>query len=155
MKEKQYHLTYQVICKVNGKQYIGVHSTDVLDDGYLGSSNQLDKDIRLFGRINFVRTILEYHSTRQSALQQEKELVDAAWVNRPDTYNLSVGGSAYPYGHRIFSVEHRQKLSIANTLARTGTKHSKETKQKIGNANRGNSRPDVSERNTRLKKGSH
>lgn len=131
---------------VNGKQYIGVHSTDVLDDGYLGSSKLVDKDIRLFGKENFIREILLLHESRDAALQHERELVDKDWVLRPDTYNLHVGGAAYPRGFRVFSTEHRQKIKDARQH-QIMSPMSAETKRLIGTANRCSRRPDLSKWN--------
>jgi hypothetical protein len=33
---KKYHFIYKTTCKVNGKFYYGMHSTDGLDGGYIG-----------------------------------------------------------------------------------------------------------------------
>jgi len=150
----RYHVVYETICRVNGKRYIGVHSTDSLDDGYLGSGSRLKRDIRKFGRTEFTRQVLSHHTTRSEALQEEARLVDAAWLNRPDVYNLYVGGGSNPRagGTRVFSPEHREKLRLAQTGKKIGPM-SEETKQKIGASNRGNSRPDLAEYNRKIKAG--
>jgi len=36
-KEKKYHFIYKTINTLSGRYYIGMHSTDDLDDGYMGS----------------------------------------------------------------------------------------------------------------------
>jgi len=133
MKEKRYHTVYRTTCLPNGKQYIGVHSTDILDDEYLGSSKSLKDDIRLFGTDCFDKEILIIYQDRQLALQKEKELVDLCWIHRKDTYNLSEGGAAYPHGYRVFSPEHRAKLSLAGRKKTLSPEH----RTRISNATRG------------------
>jgi hypothetical protein len=57
-KEWKFHFLYRVINVENEKYYIGVHSTDNLDDGYLGSGTKLKKSIQYHGRKSHKREIL-------------------------------------------------------------------------------------------------
>ena len=41
------YLVYQTTNLINGKLYIGVHATDKLDDGYLGSGTVIKRPLRL------------------------------------------------------------------------------------------------------------
>ena len=152
MKDKQYHIVYRITCRVNNKQYVGIHSTNILNDGYLGSSKLLSEDIRLFGEKEFVTEHLHLFSTRREALDMEHRIVNSDWIKRADTYNLCVGGNSYPYGTRVFSDEHRRKLSEAQSR-NTGWHMSAEAKDKISAANKGNKRPDLAAYNTRTRKG--
>lgn len=39
--DKQYHYFYKITNKVNGHFYYGIHSTNDLNDGYMGSGTRL------------------------------------------------------------------------------------------------------------------
>lgn len=87
-----HHIIYQTTNLINNKKYIGYHSTDNLDDGYLGSGKILKQSIEKNGVDNFKREILYVFPSKQEALQKEKELVNEDFVQREDTYNMKVGG---------------------------------------------------------------
>jgi hypothetical protein len=46
MHEYKYHIIYKTTNLINGKIYVGMHSTDNLNDGYLGSGWILNLDGR-------------------------------------------------------------------------------------------------------------
>lgn len=94
--EKKYNFVYRTTNLVNGKEYIGVHSTDNLNDGYIGSGKRLAIAIRKYGIENFKREILEFFSSRNSAFEREAELVNEEYRNDPNTYNLNLGGDIAP-----------------------------------------------------------
>lgn len=90
---------------MNGKIYIGKHSTENLDDGYLGSGVLLHKAIQKYGRESFNREIIEYLESSEDALLRESEIVDIDFVNRDDTYNLRCGGDGNTKGHTVVKDE--------------------------------------------------
>lgn len=110
-----YHFIYKTTNLVNGKIYIGKHSSKTLDDNYLGSGVVLQKAILKYGRENFKREILELFDTSDEALIRESEIVTKEFINRPDVYNAKPGGKG---GWHI-------------------TEISQETRDKIGNIHRG------------------
>ena len=55
-----YNFTYQTKNLINGKTYVGVHSTDKLNDGYLGSGKRLQIAIEKYGRDNFTSIPLDF-----------------------------------------------------------------------------------------------
>ena len=92
----RFHIVYKTECIVNRKFYIGVHSTDNLDDGYLGSGKRLKLAIKKYGEENFKRTILAVFDERTDALVYEKDLVTPKAISDIMCYNLCEGGGSPP-----------------------------------------------------------
>lgn len=92
MHEYQYHIIYKTTNLINGKIYVGLHSTDKLEDGYLGSGWVFKNALKKYSRKNFKRDILLVLSSRDEARNIESLLVDQSFISRPDTYNLEDGG---------------------------------------------------------------
>lgn len=91
-KEKQYNFIYKTTNVLTGKYYIGMHSTDNLDDGYIGSGTQLKKSIKIHGLKKFKFEILEFLPDRQSLKEREREIVNEDTVKDKMCINLKVGG---------------------------------------------------------------
>ncbi len=89
---KKYHFVYKTTCLVNGFIYIGVRSTNEIEDGYLGSGQTFVKAKKLYGKHNFKREILEFFNSRDEAEDREEELVDREFLKRKDVYNKIPGG---------------------------------------------------------------
>lgn len=87
------HFVYKTTNIINGSYYIGVHSTENINDGYLGSGNKISNAIKKYGRNNFERAIISFHSSREEALIEEHKLVD---LSDPLTYNIVPGGGNPP-----------------------------------------------------------
>jgi len=91
-KEKKYHYIYKTTNLKNGKFYVGMHSTDNLDDGYLGSGLRLRRSIRRNGVENFKLEILEFMPDRNSLKEREKQLVNEDLLKDKLCMNLQIGG---------------------------------------------------------------
>lgn len=91
-----YHYLYKVTNLINQKYYIGIHSTDNLDDGYLGSGVAIKEAIAKYDSKNFVKEILEFFDSRESALLKEQCVVTEEVVSDKNSYNLTTGGNAPP-----------------------------------------------------------
>lgn len=95
-QHRKYHIVYQTTNLVNGKIYIGCHSTDDLNDGYLGSGWLLQDAIRKYGKENFERKTLYEFSDYLEMFSKEKEIVNEDFIKRSDVYNIVIGGNGGP-----------------------------------------------------------
>lgn len=91
-----YYIIYKTTNIVTNKFYIGAHKTDDLADGYLGSGLYIKRAIEKYGCDQFVREILEMCTSEQEMYDREREIVNEALLQHPDTYNLAVGGHGGP-----------------------------------------------------------
>lgn len=91
-KEKKYHYFYKTINVITGRYYYGIHSTNNLNDGYIGSGKRLWYSINKYGKENHVCEILEFFETRKKLLNKEKEIVNEEMVKNPMCMNISLGG---------------------------------------------------------------
>lgn len=141
-----------------------MHSTDNMDDGYLGSGKRLWNSLKYYGRDKHNIEILEYCKDRKELKKREEEIVNVDLLNEELCMNLQLGG-----GGGISSEEHMKKFSKAGnekqkwllendenfkkrrreiglnnthrykfpkgTKVWLGKKHKEESKKKIGKAN--------------------
>lgn len=98
-KQKKYHYIYKTTCKITGKFYIGMHSTDNLEDGYLGSGKILGYSRKKYGDENHIREILEMSPSREALKAREKEIVNEELLADPLSINLKYGGDG-GYTHK-------------------------------------------------------
>lgn len=89
---KKYHIVYKTTNLLNNKIYIGLHSTNEVDDGYLGSGFVLKKAIKKYGKDCFHRELLAVLESRDDARALEADIVTTEFCQRLDTYNLKEGG---------------------------------------------------------------
>ena len=90
---RKYHIIYKTTCLVTGKYYIGMHSTDNLNDGYVGSGKHLWRSINKHGLNNHKLEILEHLPSRVALKAREAELVNEDLLQDPMCMNLALGGS--------------------------------------------------------------
>ena len=86
------HYTYRIDNLINGKYYIGKHSSDSLDDDYMGSGTLIKAAIAKYGIDNFKKTILKTFPTSEEAFEHEAQIVTMVEVNDPMCYNVQLGG---------------------------------------------------------------
>lgn len=92
-KEKKYHYIYKTVNILSGKYYLGMHSTDNLNDGYLGSGKRMRYSINKHGKDNHKLIILEFVSTREELKAREKEIINLNEIAKVECMNLMVGGT--------------------------------------------------------------
>jgi group I intron endonuclease len=92
-KEYTHHFIYKVTNIINNKFYIGMHSTNNLEDGYLGSGDRIKRSINKYGKENFKFEILEKFTNRELLKEREKELVNEDLLRNILCMNLVLGGS--------------------------------------------------------------
>lgn len=166
---KTFNYIYKITNKINGKIYIGKHSTDNLNDGYMGSGVVLRQAIKKYGVENFTKEILEFCDKEVELNDLEKHYIDKyKSTDKSIGYNLTKGGDGtlgftpWLKGKHL-SDEIKKKLSEAKkgkhyikmSEAKKGKpspnkgkpspnkgKHrSEETKRKISEANKGKPSP--------------
>lgn len=87
-----YHILYETTNNINGKKYIGIHTSDSLDDGYIGSGTGIKRAIEKYGKDNFTRTILNFYDSREELLKAEAAIVTKDVVHSDRYYNMILGG---------------------------------------------------------------
>jgi hypothetical protein len=96
---KKYMFVYRTTNMLNGKFYIGQHSTNDLKDGYKGSGLLISKALKKYGEENFKFEIIEFSESREYLDLLEKKLIkDEEVLNNEIGYNIhqgGLGGSSY------------------------------------------------------------
>ena len=111
--ERKHHYIYKITYKVTNRFYIGMHSTDNMDDGYFGSGKRLWFSINYHGKENHEKEILEFCSTRAELKKREKEIVTKELLQEDLCMNLVVGGE----GGGFVDEDHLKRFQSAGTKA--------------------------------------
>ena len=69
-----------------------MHSTDDLNDGYMGSGKALKYSLKRYGKENHKVEILEMVDSRDMLAEREKAIVTASKVRNGKCMNMKVGG---------------------------------------------------------------
>lgn len=138
--QRKHHIIYKTTCTVTGRWYIGMHSTDNLNDKYLGSGERLWKSIQKHGKDAHVMQILEHHPDRKTLAAREKEIVTEDMKKDPLCMNIAPGGIGHHPGWYTTSEETKKKLSISGK----GKKRSAETVERMKKGQRiSQNRPEM------------
>jgi hypothetical protein len=158
---KKFFFVYQTKNLINGKTYVGVHSTYNVNDGYIGngirtqndskySNTQLSRAVAKYGIENFKREILSFYDSEEEAYAEESFIVNEVWIASKDNYNTCLGGK-YTFmssdGRERLSKRMKEKnpmkdkevalkVSIALSKKMKGRKFSDESKSKMSKASK-------------------
>ena len=117
---KTYNYIYLITNNINGKIYVGKHSTDNLNDGYMGSGKILKLAYNKHGVEHFTKKILAFADTEEKLNWFERFYIKKYHCrDKSIGYNLTDGGDGI-LGHY----------------------HSEETKKKIGESHKGRTSPN-------------
>ena len=89
---QKYHYFYKITNTINNHFYYGIHSTNDLNDGYMGSGSRLKIAIKKYGIENFSKEIIKFFNNREELANYEAEIVTESLVHDPNCYNMIVGG---------------------------------------------------------------
>jgi hypothetical protein len=107
-----YFIIYKTTCLETNKYYVGMHKTNNLQDGYLGSGKLLKRSLNKYGKENHVFEILEYLNDLESLIKRETEIVNETLLSDKMCMNLKVGGTG-----GFMNEEHRKKAQAAGGRA--------------------------------------
>lgn len=92
-KKSDIHYIYKTTCLATNRYYIGMHSTNNLNDGYLGSGRRLRYSIRKYGIENHKKEILEFFENRELLIEGEIKFITNEMINDQNCMNLRGGGT--------------------------------------------------------------
>lgn len=161
--EYKYRFVYLTQNSINGAVYVGQHSTNNIQDGYLGSGKILKESIKKYGKDNFSTSVIEYCHSKEELNNREEYWVDyfkkRCEKKEVRCYNIANGGNYWinkeiiakgvktkrerfskgeitPWNKGKSNIyTQRQILNLSNKAKER--RHSEETKRKIGEAGRG------------------
>lgn len=137
-KGKKYHFTYKTTNLIKGTYYLGMHSTNHLKDGYLGSGKRLYYELNKYGKENFKFEILEHFKNREDLVQAEKKLITEQDINNNKCLNLKPGGTggyvskeASTKGGKILGNLHRDRMENDSEYREFRTKLTKAVNKRM------------------------
>lgn len=147
--EYEFHFVYKTV-RDDGKYYIGVHSTNNLNDKYLGSGTYISRSIKKHGRDKHKREILEMCASRDHAFEREIAIITPEILNDPLCMNGGPGGQGG--SGRVYGItEETRKIIGAKSAA---TPRTPEWNAKISASHTGKvPDPEVGKRHSEKMKG--
>ena len=124
--DKKIMYIYKITNLVNGKIYVGQHSSNT-NRYYMGSGSELKKAKKEFGTHNFKMEILEeYHGNSRKEFSE----LEIKWIKKLDATNPEIGYNKLKAGNGGYIGKEWYDSQV-------GRKHTEEEKRKIGESNKG------------------
>lgn len=92
LNRKKFYYFYKITNNINNHYYYGIHSTNDLFDGYMGSGTRLKYAIKKYGLENFTKEILKFFNSWDELCEYENNVVNETLLTDPNCYNLINGG---------------------------------------------------------------
>lgn len=108
---RKYHYIYKTTNIITNEFYIGMHSTNNIKDGYIGSGNKLKSSVRHYGKKNHIFEILEFLENRELLMIREGEIINSEILKDPLCMNIMKGGLGFK------DLDHMKKVSAAGNQA--------------------------------------
>lgn len=119
---RKYNFVYKITNNINGDYYYGVHSTDNLNDGYMGSGLRINNSINKYGKENFTREIVQFFSRKKCAYSLESAIVTRELINDEHCLNIALGGKC-GFTIDLLTQEEREQYCYNMSLAVKGEKN--------------------------------
>jgi hypothetical protein len=116
-ENKKFHFLYKTTNLINERYYLGMHSTNKLNDGYLGSGTRFYKELKKYGRENFTIEIIEFFDNRQELSEAEKKLIKEEHILDKNCLNLRNGGTGgfKDYEHGLIFIKSGEKTRFSKS----------------------------------------
>lgn len=111
---KKYNYFYKITNNLNNHFYYGIHSTDNLEDGYMGSGTRLNYAYKKYGIENFTKEILKFFDTREECAEYEAEMVTEELIHNNECYNIVFGGEKFNSTQTITVKDENNNYSLVS-----------------------------------------
>lgn len=127
---KKYNYIYLTTNLVNGKIYVGKHSTNKMNDRYIGSGTVFKKALAKYGKSNFKCEVIAYADTQERLDFLERFYIRKFHCQDPNKgYNLAGGGGG------LSNPTHTTRLKLS--MSHKGNRQTEESKRKISETEQG------------------
>ena len=111
-KSHKYNYLYKITNLLNGCYYYGVHSTDKLNDNYMGSGKRLRNAYKKYGINNFKKEILKFFYTIEECYEYEATVVNSDMIHDPKCYNIIEGGIGVNTSNKVVVTNGKENFVV-------------------------------------------
>lgn len=146
-----HYILYKTTNTITNQYYIGVHQTNNLDDGYLGSGKRLRNSVAKYGKEHFDKQILEVFVTAEEMYKREIEVVTEEFCRQYDVLNIVPGGTGGSIltNRKAFEGPHSDETKELLRQQSSARKHTDEARRKISENNFARRYPDAQREHAR------